>query len=76
MLRAEIGSGRAPSLSSASYTAGNAVRTWKTIDDFMQEVAAARIYDGVRYRNSTEVGNAMGRQIGELALKNFPRPIR
>lgn len=34
----------------------------------------ARIYDGVHYRHSTEVGSAMGRQIGELAVKSFPKP--
>ena len=36
----------------------------------------ARIYDGVHYRNSTEVGSAMGKKIGELAVKSFPKPIR
>jgi hypothetical protein len=76
VLQAEIGSGPVPSLSSASYTAGGAVRTWKTVGDFMQEVAVARIYDGVHYRHSTEVGTAMGKQIGELAVKGFPKPIR
>ena len=76
VLQAEIGGGPAPSLSSASHTAGGAVRTWKTVADFVQEVAVARIYDGVHYRNSTEVGSAMGKQIGELAVKSFARPIR
>jgi membrane-associated phospholipid phosphatase len=42
----------------------------------VQEVAVARIYDGVHYRNSTVVGSAMGKQIGELAVKSFPKPIR
>jgi len=76
VLQAEIGSGPAPSLSSTSHTAGGAVRSWKTVADFVQEVAVARIYDGVHYRNSAEVGTAMGRQIGELAVKSFPKPIR
>jgi len=76
VLRAELGSGPVPNLSAASYTAGGAVRTWKTVDDFVQEVAVARIYDGVHYRNSTEVGAAMGKQIGELAVKSFPKPLR
>jgi hypothetical protein len=76
VLRAELGTGPVPNLSSSSYTAGGAVRTWKTVDDFVQEVAVARIYDGVHYRNSTEVGSAMGKQIGELAVKSFPKPIR
>jgi len=76
VLQAEIGSGPVPKLSSASSTAGGAVRTWTSFGDFVQEVAVARIYDGVHYRNSTEVGTAMGKQIGELAVKSFARPIR
>ena len=76
VLQAEIGSGPAPALSSASSTAGGAVRTWKSVNEFVQEVAVARIYDGVHNRNSTEVGTAMGKQIGELAVKSVPKPIR
>jgi vanadium-dependent haloperoxidase-like protein len=76
VLQAELGSGPVPALSSASSTAGGAVRTWKSVADFVQEVAVARIYDGVHYRNSTEVGSAMGKQIGELAVKSLPNPIR
>jgi len=30
-----------------------------------------RIYDGVHYRNSTEVGTAMGKQIGKLAVSKY-----
>ena len=76
VLQAELGSAPAPKLSSASSTAGGAVRTWTRVEDFVQEVAVARIYDGVHYRYSTEVGSAMGKKIGELAVKSFPRPIR
>ena len=73
VLAAEIGAGPAPPLSSSSPTAGGAVRTWAGVGDFTREVALARIYDGVHYRNSTEVGSAMGKQIGELAAKAIPR---
>ena len=52
------------------------MRTWTSVSDFVQEVAVARIYDGVHYRNSTEVGSAMGKKIGELAVKSFLKPIR
>jgi hypothetical protein len=76
VLQAEIGSGAMPTLSSTSPFAPGAPRSWKTVADFVQEVAAARIYDGVHYRNSTEVGSSMGKQIGELAVKSFPKPIR
>jgi hypothetical protein len=53
-----------------------AMRTWSNVGDFTREGALARIYDGVHYRNSTEVGTAMGRKIGELAVRTFPRMTR
>jgi hypothetical protein len=76
VLVAEIGSGPAPKLSSASSTAGGAVRTWASVSDFTGEVALARILDGVHYRNSTEVGTAMGRKIGEVAVQKLPKATR
>jgi len=30
----------------------------------------------VHYRNSAEVGTAMGKKIGELAARSFPRATR
>jgi hypothetical protein len=73
VLSAEIGSGPTPTLRSASPTAGGAVRAWTGVGDFVMEVALARIYDGVHYRTSTEVGSDMGRRIGELAVRGLPR---
>lgn len=58
-----------PELSTTSYMLEGVTRRWKGADDFMQEVANGRIYDGVHYRNSTEVGTAMGRKVGALAAK-------
>jgi hypothetical protein len=63
-----------PTLTTTSATANGAARSWATTEDFMQEVANARIYDGVHYRTSTEVGTAMGRQIGALAAATYLRP--
>ena len=76
VLVAEIGTGPVPKLSSASSTAGGAVRTWSSVDDFTQEVSMARILDGVHYRNSTEVAMAMGKKIGELAVQKLPKATR
>jgi hypothetical protein len=73
VLAAELGQGPTPVLSSSSSTAGNVTRTWNTVDDFVREVAVARIYDGVHYRNSTVVGSAMGQKIGALAAQRLPR---
>lgn len=76
VLEAEIGTGPTPILSAASPTAAGAVRTWTSVKDFVEEVAVGRIYDGVHYRNSTEVGTAMGTRIGELAVRSFPKATR
>ncbi|MGZ5430775.1 MAG: vanadium-dependent haloperoxidase, partial [Thermoanaerobaculia bacterium] len=76
VLQAEIGGGALPTLTTTSVTAKGAARSWTKIDDFMQEVANARIYDGVHYRTSTEVGTAMGKQIGELAAMKYLRPLK
>jgi hypothetical protein len=63
-----------PTLTTTSSAVNGAARSWKTTDDFIQEVALARIYDGVHYRFSTEVGSAMGKKIGELAAAKYLRP--
>ena len=61
-----------PTLTTNSASANGATRCWTKFDDFVQEVANARIYDGVRYRNSTEGGTAMGNLIGKLAETKYP----
>jgi hypothetical protein len=76
VLESEIGGGPLPNLSTSSSTAAGAVRAWPSVGDFVQEVALARIYDGVHYRNSTEVGAAMGKRIGELAARSLPAATR
>ena len=60
-----------PVLTTTSPTAKGVTRRWTTVDDFVREVGNARVYDGMHYRTSTEVGTAMGRQIGELAMKRY-----
>jgi len=74
VLVAEIGNGPSPTLRSRSPTAPGVERSWNSVDDFVAEVAVARIYDGVHYRNSTEVGTAMGKKVGALAAANALTP--
>ena len=69
VLKSELGTDAAPVLATASYTAKDARREWKTIDEFVQEVADARVYDGVHFRTSTEVAIDMGRKVGKLAAE-------
>jgi hypothetical protein len=71
VLEAEIGNGPVPVLATVSPTANKAKRTWMKVEDFIQEVSNGRICDGVHFRTSTEVGTAMGRQIGKLAAAKY-----
>jgi hypothetical protein len=71
VLQAEIGSAATPVLTTSSPSAKGATRRWTKLDDFTQEVADARVYDGVHYRFSTDVGTAIGRQVGALAAAKF-----
>jgi hypothetical protein len=58
----------------ASHTNG-AVRHWASVDESTPEVGNARVWGGLHLRTATEVANAMGRQIGDLAAAKLPRPV-
>jgi PAP2 superfamily len=73
VLQAEIGNDPPPTWTTTSSAANGAARSWPSIEAFVQEVANARIYDGVHFRFSTEVGTAMGKQIGALAVARYLR---
>jgi hypothetical protein len=75
VLKAELNGQPVPELSTTSPTAKGVTRRWTRIDDFVSEVSVARVYEGVHFRFSTEVGTAMGKQIGEaVAAKHLPHP--
>ena len=63
-------------VSMTSPTAPGVVRRWTSARAFTDEVSMARIYAGIHYRTSTIVGQTMGRQIGELAVRQYLTPIR
>jgi hypothetical protein len=68
ILQAEAGQGGLPVLTTSSPSAQGVTRRWSRVDDLMQEVANARVWSGIHYRTSTDVGLAMGRQIGAQAV--------
>ena len=67
VLQADVGRDPMPVLTTTSPTANGASRSWTTTDGLVREVSDARVFDGVHFRNSSEVGAAMGGQIGRLA---------
>jgi len=73
VIREELRGRASPRMSSTSPTAPGVVREWETVDAFMDEVATARIYDGVHFRNSTVVGNQIGTTVGTLVQQRFAR---
>jgi hypothetical protein len=75
VLESEFGNGQIP-LSMTSSTLPGVLHKWSSIKEWTDEVAAARIYGGLHYRNSTVVGQEMGRKIGELAVRFYLRPLR
>ena len=76
VLKAEIGSGPSPMLATSSPTAKGATRRWASIDEFVQEVGASRIYAGIHYRSAVEAGAVSGRRIGEIAAARHLQPVR
>jgi hypothetical protein len=71
ILRAEAGRETLPTLSTVSNTAPGVTRRWPRPEEAIQEVSLARIYAGVHFRNSTEIGNRMGEQVGALVAAAY-----
>jgi hypothetical protein len=67
VLKSEFGND-VPEVSMTSLTAPGVTRKWTRIQDYTDEVSAARIYAGFHYRFSTKVGEDMGRKIGALTV--------
>jgi len=65
-----------PPVRLTSTTAPGVTRSFSRLSDYVTEVINARIYDGVHYRTSGEVGAAMGRKIGDYTVQNHLKPRR
>ena len=74
VLKTEFGTRKVPSITMTSPAAPGVTRTWERIDDYVEEVANARIWGGIHYRSSAKAGQAMGRKIGEFAVTNYLKP--
>lgn len=68
VIKADARGARLRELSTSSPSANGATRRWTSLDDFMNEVANARVWAGIHFRTATRVGQEMGRKIGALAV--------
>ena len=77
-LKAAMGDGPTPPLTTTSRTAPGITRSWTSVEDMIREVGDARVYAGADFRTSTVVAMDMGKKIGELAamqiLAVLPNP--
>jgi hypothetical protein len=71
VIRADVGREPMPTLKTTSNTAPGVTRQWTRTEDLVQEVSNGRMWDGVHYRNSTEVGNRMGEQVAAAAATAY-----
>jgi PAP2 superfamily len=63
-----------PPVKLTSTTAPGVTRTFSKLSDYVNEVINARIYDGVHYRTSGDVGADMGRKIALYTVRNHLLP--
>jgi PAP2 superfamily protein len=72
VLQSVVG-GEIREISMTSPTAPGVTRKWTRLQDYSDEVSAARIYAGFHYRFSTIVGKDMGNKIGALVASQMRR---
>lgn len=65
-----------PPFSLTSPTAPGVTRWFSRLSDYISESINARVYDGVHYRTSGEVGVALGRTIGAYIVHHALQPAR
>src|SRR5688500_18759534 len=56
-----------------AVTLSGITRSWNSFNEALDEVIDARVYSGIHFRNSDEVGARMGRQIAQFVSKHALR---
>lgn len=75
VMQAVFGTGTLPEFSLTTPTAPGVTHRWTRLQDYIEEPSNARIWSGIHYRFSTEVGTSMGQKIGEFTVQNYLRPL-
>jgi hypothetical protein len=74
VLKAVLGDDRVD----ASFTwpeAGGVTRTYASFSQLDREIIDARVWGGIHFRQTDEDSSALGRQIGDYAVKTWLRPV-
>ena len=75
VMQSFFGTGTLPEFSLSTPTAPGVTHRWTRLDDYIQEPSNARIWAGIHYRYSTEVGTDMGRKIAQYTVQNVLQPL-
>jgi hypothetical protein len=76
VLKSEVGDAPPGGVRVASRSVPNSIiQVIPTLDTWVKEVSASRIYGGVHYRFSNEAGEEIGRKVAAMALSKVMRPL-
>jgi hypothetical protein len=76
VLKSVFGTGQVEEFTLTFADMPGITRRYTSIQQLEEEVSMARIWGGVHFRTSNEVGHALGKQVGDYVLSNYFRPIR
>ena len=76
VLKSVFGTGQVPEFTLTFADMPGVTRRYNSIQQLEEEVSMARIWGGVHFRTSNEVGHALGTQVGEYVLSSQLRPVR
>ena len=57
-------------------TIAGITREWSTFDEAVDEVIDERVYSGIHFRTTDEVGTRQGRQVARFVFAHALRPCR
>jgi hypothetical protein len=75
VMQSVFGTGTLPEFSLTTPTAPGVTHKWTTLDDYIAEPSNARVWSGIHYRFSAEVGTDMGRKIAQYTVANYLKPL-
>jgi hypothetical protein len=75
VMQSVFGTGTLPEFSLTTPTAPGVTHKWTKLDDYIAEPSNARVWSGIHYRFSAEVGSDMGRKIAQYTVANYLQPL-
>ena len=70
VLKSVFGAGPVPEFTLTYAAMPGVTRRYSSISQLEEEVSMARLWGGVHFRNSNEVGYSLGKRVGEYVLKS------